>query len=91
MSERAPLGVVLKEDTEDREFNEASTPLSDQALLPAVLEDDDAQRSGGSHANVPQATCSWRRRNVCELLPCPWPIKPESQRTLDTNPADMEE
>ena len=60
MSDRARLGVVLKgKEAEDRVFDEASSPLSDQALLPAVLEDDDdAQRNGGSHANFPKASCS---------------------------------
>jgi len=38
MSARAPLAVVvLKGDTDDRELDEASAPLSDQALLSAVL------------------------------------------------------
>lgn len=46
---------------EDGAFDEASSPLSDQALLPAVLEDDDAQRNGGSHANFPKGSCSETR------------------------------
>ena len=58
MSDRARLGVVL---IADRAFDEPSSPLSDQALLPAVLKDDDAQRNGGSHANFPKASCSETR------------------------------
>jgi hypothetical protein len=55
---------------EDGAFDEASSPLSDQALLPAVLEDDDAQRNGGSHANFPEGSCSETRGRAMAEADC---------------------
>lgn len=67
MRDCARWGVVLRGDVEKEPMDEPRVPpllskplslLSDHALLPVVLEDDEAQRNGGSQANFPKGSCS---------------------------------